>query len=94
MVTFARSSMPPVSRHRAELDRLAGQAGPLPLSPRPSHLTHVTLTGWMGVVGMFILLCVCPVLSSLLLSLAAVACCFLFGRPRWDLISKGPPRRD
>ena len=45
-------------------------------------------TRWMGAVGVFILLCVAPVLASLLLILAAVACYFLFGSPSWDVIRK------
>lgn len=51
-------------------------------------------TRWMGAVGVFILLSVAPVITSLLLISAAVVCYFLFGSPSWDVIRKKLPRRD
>ena len=47
-----------------------------------------------GTVALFILLCVAPVLSSLLLILLAVACYFMFGKPKWDVIRRRPPWGD
>ena len=46
-------------------------------------------TRWMGAVALFIVLCVAPVLSSVLLILVAVGCWFVFGKPRW----RGLPRK-
>ena len=51
-------------------------------------------TRWMGAVGVFIALCVAPILSSLLLILVAVACYFVFGKPRWGVIRRRPPWGD
>jgi uncharacterized membrane protein len=48
-------------------------------------------TRWMGAVGVFIALCVAPVLASVVLILVAVACYFLFGKPKWDVIRRRPP---
>lgn len=44
-----------------------------------------------GTVALFILLCVAPVLSSLLLIAVAVGCYFVFGKPKWDVIRRRPP---
>ena len=51
-------------------------------------------TRWMGAVGLFILLSVAPVLSSLLLILVAVACYYIFWKPRSDVWPRKPPWRD
>lgn len=51
-------------------------------------------TRWMGAVALFIVLCVAPVLSSLLLILIAVGCYLAFGKPRWDVIRRRPPWGD
>jgi hypothetical protein len=40
-----------------------------------------------GAVALFLLLCVAPILSSLLLIAVAVGCYQLFGKPKWG----GPP---
>ena len=51
-------------------------------------------TRWMGAVALFILLSVAPVLSSLLLVLVAVACYYIYGKPRSDAWPRKPPWRD
>ena len=47
-----------------------------------------------GTVALFILLCVAPILSSLLLILVAVACYVVFGKPKWPVIRRRPPWGD
>ena len=51
-------------------------------------------TRWRGAVGVFIALCVAPIVSSLVLILVAVGCYLAFGKPRWDVIRRRPPWRD
>jgi hypothetical protein len=51
-------------------------------------------TRWMGAVALFVVLCVAPVMSSLLLILVAVGCYFAFGKQRWDVIRRRSPWRD
>jgi hypothetical protein len=47
-----------------------------------------------GTVALFILLCVAPVLSGVLLILVAVGCYFAFGKPKWPVIRRRPPWGD
>lgn len=51
-------------------------------------------TRWMGAVALFIVLCVAPVLSSVLLILVAVGCYFVFGKPKWEGFPRKLPWRD
>ena len=51
-------------------------------------------TRWMGAVALFILLTVAPVLSSLLLILVAIACYYVYGKPRSFEWPKKLPWRD
>lgn len=51
-------------------------------------------TRWMGAVGVFVLLSVAPVITSLLLMMVAVVGYFLLGSPSWDVIRKKLPWRD
>ena len=57
-------------------------------------LLSLKATRWMGTVALFIALCVAPVLSSLLLILVAVACYYIYGKPRSDSWPRKPPWRD
>lgn len=57
-------------------------------------LLSMKTTRWAGALGIFIALCVAPVLSSLLLILAAIVSYFLLGAPKWDTIRRKRPWRD
>lgn len=59
-----------------------------------SLLLAMKSTRWVGAAGVFVLLCVAPVLASLLLIAIAVVCYFLFGTPTWDGIRKRLRWRD
>jgi hypothetical protein len=48
----------------------------------------------LGAVGVFVLLCVAPVLSGLLLILAAIGGYYIAGKPKFNGISKKLPWRD
>jgi hypothetical protein len=50
-------------------------------------LLAMKATRWMGAVALFVLLCVAPVLSSLLLIAVAVGCYYVYGKPKLG----GPP---
>ena len=51
-------------------------------------------TRWMGAVGLFILLTVAPILSSLLLIVVAVAGYYILWKPRSDVWPRKFPWRD
>ena len=51
-------------------------------------------TRWMGAVALFILLTVAPVVTSLLLIAVAVACYYIYGKPRSVVWPKKLPWRD
>jgi len=51
-------------------------------------------TRWIGAVALFVVLCVAPVFSSLLLILVAVGCYFIFGKPKWQRLPRKLPWRD
>lgn len=48
----------------------------------------------MGAIALFVLLCVAPILSSLLLIAVAVGCYYLYGKPKWVGPPWKSPRRD
>ena len=48
----------------------------------------------MGAVALFVVLCVAPVLSSVLLIAVAVGCYFYFGKPGWQGPARKLPWRD
>lgn len=51
-------------------------------------------TRWLGAVALFVVLCVAPVLSSLLLIVIAAGCFFYFGKPKWNDLPRKRPWRD
>lgn len=57
-------------------------------------LLSFKVTRWMGAVALFVVLCVAPVLSSVLLIVVAVGCYFVFGKPRWPNLPRKLPWRD
>ena len=57
-------------------------------------LLSFKVTRWMGAVALFVVLCVAPVMSSLLLIAVAVGCYFYFGKPRWRDLPPKLPWRD
>ena len=46
-------------------------------------------TRWMGVVGVFVLLCLSPLVFGAVVLLAALLAYWAFRQPRYELISKG-----
>ena len=51
-------------------------------------------TRWMGVVGVFVLLCIKPLFFTGLLLIAGVALYFIFFRRKHHVLPKQLPRRD
>ena len=51
-------------------------------------------TRWMGVLGVFVLLCISPLFFTGILLLVGIACYFIFVRRTYHVIPKALPRRD